>query len=94
MSDSLLEHLEKLNDLVQDVVRENTELKARLSGTVSVIAGAVVGKNRNNRKKLTAREVRAIREYHRLGTSQRELADIYDVNQGTISRIVRGIYHK
>lgn len=49
---------------------------------------------RNNRKKLTDREVRAIRESARLGAKYVDLAYDYDVNPATISRIVRGIYHK
>ena len=48
----------------------------------------------NNRKKLTNREVADIRENHRLGFTQRDLADIYDVNPATISRIVRKVYHR
>ncbi|RYH53153.1 MAG: helix-turn-helix domain-containing protein [Alcaligenaceae bacterium] len=49
----------------------------------------------DNRKKLTAVEVAEIRRmYRNTGFSQREIADIYDVNPATISRTVRGIYHK
>lgn len=47
----------------------------------------------NNKKRLTPREVRNIRELHKQGESQRALATDYDVNPATISRIVRGIYH-
>lgn len=49
----------------------------------------------DNRKKLTEREVREIRNLANVSRmTQREIADCYDVNPGTVSRIVRGIYHK
>jgi predicted DNA binding protein len=47
----------------------------------------------DNRKKLTEREVRDIREAYRGGMRQKDLADNYGVNPATISRTVRGIYH-
>lgn len=47
----------------------------------------------NNRKKLSKKEADEIRRLHRTGVSQTELADIYDVNRATVSRIVRNIYH-
>lgn len=49
---------------------------------------------RANAKKLTRQEVSMIRRMNRDGLSQREIADIYEVNPATISRIVRGIYFK
>lgn len=52
------------------------------------------GPERPNRKKLTPREVQNIRELHRSGTNQRALAEIYDVNPATVSRIVRGQYYR
>lgn len=51
-------------------------------------------KEPDNKPKLTKREARDIREMHRLGTTQRELAEMYDVNPATISRTVRGVYHR
>ena len=48
----------------------------------------------NNRKKLTHKEVRTIREMYRDGYTQRELAVIYDVNPATVSRIIRKVYHR
>lgn len=48
---------------------------------------------RNNQKKLTDREVSDIRAIKRSGLSNRDIADIYDLNPSTVSRIVRGIYH-
>lgn len=52
------------------------------------------GKDRPNRKKLQAWEVQDIRGMYRAGFKQSEIADSYDVNRATISRIVRGQYHK
>lgn len=47
----------------------------------------------DNRKKLTPVEVAHIRELHRNGYSQREIAEIFDINPATVSRTVRRIYH-
>jgi len=53
------------------------------------------GPQRPNRKKLTAREVKTIRDMNRIGVaSQAVLAKMYDVNPATVSRIVRGQYYK
>ncbi|QBP31065.1 helix-turn-helix DNA-binding domain protein [Mycobacterium phage Refuge] len=51
------------------------------------------GPDRPNRKKLTAQEVKDIRQAFRGGMKQRDLARNYGVNPATISRTVRGIYH-
>lgn len=49
----------------------------------------------DNRKKLAFDDVRRIRTEYRTGRfSQRELADWYNVNPATVSRIVRGQYHR
>lgn len=48
----------------------------------------------DNRKKLTRGEVFRIRLlWNKGGWSQAALADAFDVNPATVSRIVRGIYH-
>lgn len=94
MSSSLLEHLERLNDLVEEVIRENNELKRRCGGDVAALANAIARNDRANRKRLTAGEVARIREMKREGFSQKEIADAFDINQGTVSRIVRNQYHK
>lgn len=83
MSNSLLEHLSAINDLVEDVLAENRSLRQELES-----------RGNTNRKKLTKREAHRIRQLSRGGYSQREIADIYDINPGTVSRIVRGQYHK
>ncbi|WP_100469626.1 helix-turn-helix domain-containing protein [Mycobacteroides abscessus] len=49
---------------------------------------------RPNRRKLTGSDVRAIRDMYRKGWKQKDLADSFDVNRATISRIVRRQYHK
>lgn len=55
---------------------------------------AVEGEPRSNAKKLTADEVSSIRRLHqRSSMNQREIAESFDVNPATVSRIVRGIYH-
>ena len=59
----------------------------RLTGEV-----ARLSRRPDNRKKLTPKEVKMIRDMHRAGFSQRDLADQFDVSQPTISRLVRGIY--
>lgn len=48
----------------------------------------------SNRKKLTSWEANLIRSMHRSGKSVTQLARSFDVHHATISRIVRGIYHK
>jgi hypothetical protein len=57
-------------------------------------AGPQTGDGRPNRKKLTKSEVEEIREMKRNGSTQSVLAEIFDVNPATISRIIRGQYHK
>ena len=47
----------------------------------------------DNRPKLSKRDARDIRAAHRGGATQAALADSYDVNSATISRIVRGDYY-
>ncbi|CAA79422.1 HTH DNA binding protein [Fromanvirus L5] len=51
------------------------------------------GPSRPNRKKLTEREVKDIRQAYLGGMKQKDLAENYGVNPATISRTVRGIYH-
>jgi Trp operon repressor len=85
MSNSLLEHLSAINDLVEEVLAENAQLKKKLLLDLRVPS---------NRKKLSKREAAHIRELKRNGLNQASIAQIYDVNPATISRIVRGQYHK
>ncbi|AHB31906.1 helix-turn-helix DNA-binding domain protein [Mycobacterium phage Archetta] len=72
--------LNRLNTIVRELVSENSQLKAEAEGKAS-------------RPKLSPGEVSSIRELYRAGLSQKAIADTYDVNPATVSRIVRGIYH-
>ena len=78
---------------VIEALRENTSYLVdevvRLQEEVDRLRGST-----NNAKKLSPREVERIRNQARSGRfSQRQIADMYGVNPGTVSRIVRGIYH-
>ena len=48
----------------------------------------------NNRKKLSKRDVVRIREMKRNGCTQADIAECMDVHPATISRTIRGIYHR
>lgn len=78
--------IEEVEDLIAKLVRENAELKEQL-GPGSVLA-------HSNQKKLGPEEVQGIRTLNRLGWTNKSIAETYDVNPATVSRIVRGIYHK
>lgn len=76
-----------------------SQLSEYISGLESEVADLrdkanTTGIKRANRKKLDRFAAADIRQMYRTGVSQRALSDIYDVNPATISRIVRGIYHK
>lgn len=63
---------------VRDLEAENKELRRKT----------------DNSKKLDARDVQKIRQLYESGNwKQKELADAFNVNDATISRIVRGIYY-
>lgn len=63
---------------VRDLEAENKELRRKT----------------DNSKKLDARDVQKIRQLYASGNwKQKELADAFNVNDATISRIVRGIYY-
>ena len=79
--DTLLKVIEEIDFLIA----ENTSLKERVQ--------ELEDKPLDNRRKLSSREVKDIREAYRNGMPQHELADAYGVNPATISRTVRGIYH-
>lgn len=76
-------------------VQELTDAAVQLSHTVLEQSNALQAapKRGDNAKKLTAADVRRLRGEHRAGLSQRELAEVYEVNPATVSRIVRGVYH-
>lgn len=79
----------KMSEVIRAAARvefELTKLHAALK--------AVAIEPRANAKKLTADEVNRIRSLHKAQTmNQRDIAEAFDVNPATISRIVRGVYH-
>jgi DNA-binding NarL/FixJ family response regulator len=82
---------EILSDVVKLVEELEAENNAFREGRMVVMKAQ---KPKSNRPKLTDREVRSIRAMHRKGVTQHEIADIYDIHNATVSRIVRGIYHR
>lgn len=83
-------------DAIQELLDENETLKRELEHIPAVLRGRgqPTGPNRLNAKKLTGNDVHEIRLLHASGMKQRDIAYSYDVNPATVSRIVRGIYHK
>lgn len=77
--------LDQIVNEIDEILCENRELRKRIAELEAI--------PHNNRRKLTEREVRDIREAYRGGISQISLADNYGVNPATISRTVRGFYH-
>ena len=70
---------------IDALIKERDELRKQLD----------VLQEPNNQKKLTDREVKEIRNLARTSDlKQSEIADCYDINSATVSRIVRGVYHK
>ena len=68
------------------IIKERDELRTQLEA---------YKEERNNRKKLSVREVKEIRNLSRASDmTQSEIADVFAVNPATVSRILRGIYHK
>jgi DNA-binding MarR family transcriptional regulator len=83
MSDSPT--LVKLLQEIDAIISERNELRKQLA----------LLQEPTNQKKLTDREVKEIRNLARTSDlTQREIADCYAVNPATVSRIVRGVYHK
>ena len=78
------------------VAEERDELKDEVEALKAKIASYLpyVKQGADNRPKLTKAEVENIRALRRSGYSQREIAEIYDINPATVSRIVRGQYYK
>ena len=81
-----MEALAALLKDIDDLVKERDELRKQLEA---------YKEERNNRKKLSQREVTEIRHLARASDmTQHDIADVFAVNPATISRILRGIYHK
>jgi len=70
--------LDEIETYVESLERENKELRRKT----------------DNRKKLDSRDAARIRRlYKTRELTQQDLADMFDVNDATISRIVRGQYY-
>lgn len=77
--------LVKVLNEIDTLIKERDELRNQLAQL----------QQPGNHKKLSDREVKEIRNLARVSSmTQKEIADCYDVNPGTVSRIVRGIYWK
>lgn len=81
MTDALSQIFQELDEILEE--------RARLRKRVAELES----KPLDNRRKLTEREVRDIRDAYRGGMRQKDLAENYGVNPATISRTVRGLYH-
>ncbi|WP_018687020.1 helix-turn-helix domain-containing protein [Actinokineospora enzanensis] len=73
------------------VQRELDELRTKYLELLR--AHARLKSQTDNRKKLTIAEVSRIRRFAAEGKSQRWIADRFDINRATVSRIVRNLYH-
>lgn len=82
MSDTALR---ELVSAIQWVLDENEKLHKQLKQAKS---------GGYNRPKLTKTDVQSIYHLRRTGLSLKEIADIYDCNKSTISRTLKGVYHK
>ena len=90
----LLDEVELLRELNKDLL-EQLAVAKRVFGEAFVKGQleAETGPSRPNRKKLSAQDVKDIRQAFQGGMSQSDLAKNYGVNPATISRTVRRIYH-
>ena len=75
------------------IIRELDELIAERDALAAHVEWLEESIRHGNRKRLSERDVKDIRELRRKGVAQSEIAAIYDVNPATVSRIVRRIYH-
>jgi DNA-binding NarL/FixJ family response regulator len=78
---TVAEFVEGVNALIE----RNHALEARVKQLESQVP--------DNRPKLTREDVSKIHELKRAGYKQSEIAEIFDVNPATVSRIVRGLYY-
>jgi hypothetical protein len=79
-------------DTLKQLVTSATELASEVD-TLRAEVERLRG-NRSNAKKLSDREVERMRALWATGDwTQAALADAFDVNNATVSRTVRGIYH-
>lgn len=81
--------LEVLVGTIKNLYAENEQLRQQIAaGSTSM------GQRRLNRPKLSAGDVKRMRQLKRLGATNVELATAFDVHSATVSRTIRGIYHK
>jgi hypothetical protein len=89
------------NEVERLQMRLAEEIQLRVNAEAKLATGERVfgdiltqtGEARPNRKKLLPSEVAQIRNMKRAGYRQSQLAEMFDVNPATISRIVRKVYH-
>lgn len=85
----------QLREMLAFSHEQNARLDAENTDLAIQILDLTDKTKRANRKKLTETQVYEIRVKHRWnGAKQKELAAQYGVNPATISRIVRGQYHR
>lgn len=75
------------------VLREIDALVSERDALAATVEWYAEQARNGNRRRLSDSDVKHIRELHRKGFTQTEIASIYDVNKATVSRIVRHIYH-
>jgi ribosome-binding protein aMBF1 (putative translation factor) len=82
-----------VSDRINTLAEQVYALKNAYDDEVAKSRSATV--RNDNRKKLSKSEVDRMRRlYEHANWSQAALADAFDVNPATVSRTVRGIYHK
>ena len=81
-----VEDLELINARLQ---AHNVDLAARLFDLKQPAAYKP-----SNKRKLSQSDVKLIHQMKRNGSPNTEIASVFDINRATVSRIVRGIYHK
>jgi len=77
---SITEQVLKLRAVVDELALKAAELEVSRPEAAS------------NRKVLTRRDVQRIRALHRGGWRNKDLAEAFDVNKSTITRILNGTY--
>lgn len=81
MTTTITEQVLKLRQLADELAAKAAELETRRSEAPS------------NRKVLTRRDVERIRTLHRAHKwRNKDLAEAFDVNKSTITRILNGVY--
>ena len=79
-------------DIIGSIQAELVELRSLSSQQATQLAKLNDG--HRNAKKLSAKDVNRLRGMYRNGSTQAELAQVFDLNPATVSRTVRGLYHR